>query len=100
MSAVPRCFASLSFLLTTNLSDPLSGDVLGALQALARTVGCLALPTPRDAFLSALAKAALSPRIIAVLDEPPQAQQATRSPVSPEGLTLGLAGSGAGSLRK
>ena len=41
--------AMLSFLLTTNLSDPLFGDVLGVLQALARTAGYLALSTPRDA---------------------------------------------------
>ncbi|KAF8260132.1 hypothetical protein EI94DRAFT_1749458 [Lactarius quietus] len=52
-------------------SDALFGDVLGALQSLARAAGCLALPTPRDAFLTALAKAALPPRV---------------------GLTLGLAG--------
>ena len=57
----------------------------------------LALPTPRDAFLTALAKAALAPRVIAALDKPPQGQQAPRSPVSLEGLTLGLAGSGGGS---
>ncbi|KAI0292132.1 hypothetical protein BC826DRAFT_1105631 [Russula brevipes] len=44
------------FLLTTNLSDPLFGDVLGALQALARAAGFLALPAPRDAFLTTLAK--------------------------------------------
>jgi len=93
----PALLAALSFLLTTNLSDPLFGDVLGALQALARTAGCLALPTPRDAFLTALAKAALPPRVVAALDEPPQAQQTPRSPVSLEGLTLGLAGSGGGS---
>ena len=91
----PAMLAALSFLLTTNLSDPLFGDVLGALQALARTAGCLALPTPRDAFLTALAKAALPPRVVAALDEP-QGQQAPRSPVSLEGLTLGLAGSSGG----
>ena len=90
----PAMLAALSFLLTTNLSDPLFGDVLGALQALARTAGCLGLPTPRDAFLTALAKAALPPRVVAALDEP-QGQQVPRSPVSLEGLTLGLAGSGA-----
>jgi hypothetical protein len=55
------------------------------------------LPTPRDAFLTALAKAALPPRVVAALDEPPQAQQVPRSPVSLEGLTLSLAGSGGGS---
>jgi len=92
----PALLAALSFLLTTNLSDPLFGDVLGALQALARTAGCLALPTPRDAFLTALAKAALPPRVVAALDEPPQGQ-APRSPVSLEGLTLGLAGTSGGS---
>jgi hypothetical protein len=32
----PALLAALSFLLTTNLSDPLFGDILGALQALAR----------------------------------------------------------------
>jgi len=72
--------AALSFLLTTNLSDPLFGNVLGALQALARTAGCLALPTPRDAFLTALAKAALPSRVVTALDEPLQAQQTPRSP--------------------
>jgi len=87
----PALLAALSFLPTTNLSGPLFGDVLGALQALARTAGCLALRTPRDAFLTALAKAALPPRVVAALDEPPQGQ-APRSPVSLEGLTLGLAG--------
>lgn len=92
----PALLAALSFLLTTNLSDPLFGDILGALQALARAAGCLALPTPRDAFLTALAKAALPPRVVAALDEPPQTPATARSPVSLEGLTLGLAGGGGG----
>ena len=92
----PALLAALSFLLTTNLSDPIFGDVLGALQTLARAAGCLALPTPRDAFLTALAKAALPPRVVAALDEPSQALSAVRSPVSLEGLTLGLAGGGGG----
>jgi hypothetical protein len=89
----PALLAALSFLLNTNLSDPLFGDLLGALQALARAAGCLALPTPRDAFLTALAKAALPPRVVAALDEPSQTPT-PRSPVSFEGLTLGLAGAG------
>jgi hypothetical protein len=92
----PALLAALSFLLTTNLSDPIFGDVLGALQMLARTSGCLALPTPRDAFLTALAKAALPSRVVAALDEPPQGPAAIRSPVSLEGFTLGLAGGGGG----
>ena len=87
----PALLASLSFLLGTNLSDALFGDVLGALQSLTRAAGCLALPTPRDAFLTALAKAALPSRVVAALDDPPQTPS-TRSPVSLEGLTLGLAG--------
>ncbi len=92
----PALLAALSFLLTTNLSDPIFGDVLGALQMLARAAGCLALPTPRDAFLTALAKAALPSRVVAALDEPSQASPSVRSPVSLEGLTLGLAGGGGG----
>ena len=92
----PALLAALSFLLTTNLSDSIFGDVLGALQTLARAAGCLALPTPRDAFLTALAKAALPPRVVAALDEPQQSVSALRSPVSLEGLTLGLAGGGGG----
>lgn len=94
----PALLAALSFLLTTNLSDPIFGDVLGALQTLARASGCLALPTPRDAFLTALAKAALPSRVVAALDEPPQGPHAIRSPVSLEGFTLGLAGGGGGAV--
>ena len=55
----------------------------------------LALPTTCDAFLTVLAKAALPPSVIAVLDEPQQAS--LRSPVALEVLTLGLAGGGGGS---
>jgi hypothetical protein len=56
----PALLAALSFVLTTNLSDAIFGNLHGALQTLARAAGCLrvALPT-RDAFLTALAKAAL-----------------------------------------
>ncbi|KAI0304868.1 hypothetical protein BC826DRAFT_965189 [Russula brevipes] len=57
----PALLAALSFLLTTNPSDLLFGDVLGALQVLARAAGFLALPAPRDAFLTALAKATFPP---------------------------------------
>ena len=92
----PALLVALSFLLTTNLSDSIFDDVLGALQTLARAAGYLALPTPRDAFLTALAKAALPPRVVAALDEPQQPLSALRSPVSLEGLTLGLAGGGGG----
>jgi hypothetical protein len=93
----PAGLAALSFLLTTNLSDPLFGDVLGALQALARAAGFLALPTPHDAFLTALAKAARPPHIVAARDEPPQAQPTALPCLAQgEGLTHGLPGRGGG----
>jgi hypothetical protein len=95
-TGLPALRAVLSFLLTTNLSDPIFDDVLGALQTLARAAGCLALPTPRDAFLTALAKAALPQRVVAVLDEPQRASSTLRSPVSLERFTLSLAGGGRG----
>ena len=60
----PALLAALSFLLIANLSDSLFGDVLKA----PCTAGCLALSPPRDAFLPALAKAALPPRVVAALD--------------------------------
>ncbi len=49
--------------------------------SLARAAGCLALPTLRDAFLTALAKASLPPRVVATLDEILQTTT-TSSPVS------------------
>jgi len=73
--------AALCFLLTTKISDPLFGGVVGALQALARAAGYLALRTPRDAFLAALANTTFPPRVVA-LDEPPLAP---RSAVSSRG---------------
>ena len=89
-----RAAAALSFLLTTNPSDLPFGDILGALQALTCAAGCLALPTPCDAFLTALETAALPQRVVAALGKPPQAQSSPRPPVSLKGLMLGLAGSG------
>jgi hypothetical protein len=56
-----------------NLSDLIFVDVLGMLQMLAPMQVALALPTTYDVFLTALAKAALPPPIIAVLDELQQA---------------------------
>ncbi|KAH9955066.1 hypothetical protein BC827DRAFT_1272005 [Russula dissimulans] len=54
------------------------------------------LPTPHDDFITAPAKAARRPRVVAAPDEPPLPTPVTRSPVSLEGLTLGLAGGGGG----
>jgi hypothetical protein len=41
----PALLAALYFLLTSNLSDPIFGDVLDVLQTPVRAAGCLALPT-------------------------------------------------------
>ena len=90
----PTLLAALSFLLTTNLSGPLFDGILSALRALACGAGCLALPTPRGRFLTPFAKVAFPPHTVTALDGLPQAQHAPRSPVSLEGLTLGLADSG------
>jgi len=73
--------AAFSFLLTTDLFGPIFGDVLGTLQTLARAAECLALSTLRDAFLTALAKVAFPPRVVAAIDEPQQGSSALRSPV-------------------
>jgi hypothetical protein len=62
----PPALAVALSLLTTNLSDPIFGDVLGALRTLACASGWLVLPTPRDAFVPycPLMKAALPPCIV------------------------------------
>jgi hypothetical protein len=70
-------------LLTTNLSDLLFGNVLGVLQALAHAARFLAPPTPRDVFLTTLAKTTLPPPVVATLDEPPQAQPLVQAPRRP-----------------
>jgi hypothetical protein len=91
----PALYETLFFLLNTNLSDSIFGDILGMLQTLARATGCLALPIPRDA-LTTLAKSSLPPRIVATLNELQQGSYALRSPVSLEGLMLGPAGGDGG----
>ncbi len=64
-------FSPPSFSFTTNLFDPIFGDVLDV-------------------------QVALPPRVVAALDEPSQASPSVRSPVSLFGFTLGLAGGGGG----
>ncbi|KAL5513923.1 hypothetical protein ACEPAG_2684 [Sanghuangporus baumii] len=70
----PGMLAALSFLMATNLSDELFGDVLQSYQNLANVAGMLGLTTPRDAFLSSLAKFAIPSRVVSSLEayiEPP-----------------------------
>jgi hypothetical protein len=64
----PALLAALSFIIATNLSDELFVEVLGAFQALANVSGMLGLATPRDAFLTSLAKFAVPSRVVSSLD--------------------------------
>ena len=68
----PALLVAFSFPLITKISDLIFGDVLGALQTFPRAAGCLTLPIPREMFLTALAKAALPPRVVAAPDEQQQ----------------------------
>jgi len=89
----PALLAALSFPLTTNLYNLLFDDVPTALQVLARTAGCLTVPTARDAFLTArkshapttcrrcARRTTISPAAVAL-------------PRPTEGLTFSLAGGG------
>ncbi|THH10921.1 hypothetical protein EW145_g989 [Phellinidium pouzarii] len=98
----PALLAALSFLIATNLSDELFGDVLQAYQSLANVAGMVGLATPRDAFLTSLAKFAIPARVVASLDayvEPatPRASNALQdgfsalaggtAPIQPPGLS-------------
>ncbi|KAI5120993.1 hypothetical protein M0805_000454 [Coniferiporia weirii] len=67
-SGWPAFLAALSFLIATNLSDELFGDVLQAYQSLANVAGMLGLATPRDAFLTSLAKFAIPARVVQSID--------------------------------
>ncbi|KAF8579144.1 hypothetical protein K439DRAFT_1394877 [Ramaria rubella] len=89
----PALLAALSFFISTNLSDELFADVLGALQSLINVSGVLGLTTPRDAFLTSVSKLAVPSRVVSSLDsfqEPPTPKSAV---LSVENLGLGgLAG--------
>ena len=89
----PALLATLSSPLTTNLSDLLFGDVPVALQVLARTTGCLAVPTARDAFLTAR-KSCASITCCRYVRRTAIIAAGVALPRPTEGLTLGLAVSG------
>ncbi|EJU01163.1 hypothetical protein DACRYDRAFT_22928 [Dacryopinax primogenitus] len=67
-SGWPALLASLSFFMSTNLSDELFVDVLGAFRALIYVSGVLGLATPRDAFFTSLSKFAVPPRTVSAYD--------------------------------
>lgn len=76
----PALLAALSFIISTNLSDELFVDVLTSYQAMTNVAGMLALTTPRDAFLTSLAKFAIPSRVVASLEsyvEPPTPRSGT-----------------------
>ena len=96
----PGLLAALSFLIATNLSDELFGDVLQSYQNIANVAGMLGLMTPRDAFLQSLAKFAIPSRVVSSLDsyvEPPTPRSSsalqegftalTGAPSQPPGLS-------------
>ncbi|KAG9312399.1 guanine nucleotide exchange factor in Golgi transport N-terminal-domain-containing protein [Chiua virens] len=94
----PALLAALSFIISTNLSDELFVDVLTSYQAMTNVAGMLALTTPRDAFLTSLAKFAIPSRVVASLEsyiEPPTPRSGASltenlgltAPVQPPGLS-------------
>lgn len=72
-SGWPALLAALSFIISTNLSDELFGDVLASYQAMTNVSGMLGLTTPRDAFFTSLAKFAVPTKVVSSVDtiEPP-----------------------------
>lgn len=80
----PALVATLSSLLTTiNVYLPSFGDVLGVLQALVRVVGCLVLPTPSGALLTAPSKA-VSRHALWLHSKNHQKRSRRRAPISVE----------------
>lgn len=88
-SGWPALLAALSFIISTNLSDELFGDVLASFQAMTNVSGMLGLTTPRDAFFTSLSKFAVPTKVVSSVDtvEPP-------TPRTAQSLTdnLGLTG--------
>lgn len=88
----PAFLASLSFIISTNLSDELFVEVLESYQALTNVSGMLGLNTPRDAFLHSISKFAVPTRVVSSVEtysEPPVTPRSATIAVA-EGL--GLAG--------
>ncbi|KAG8863454.1 hypothetical protein FRB96_008194 [Tulasnella sp. 330] len=64
----PGLLSALSFLLSTNLSDDLFAETLGAYQNVMIVSGALNLITPRDTFLTSLTKFAIPPGVVSSVD--------------------------------
>ena len=84
----PALLAALSFYISTNLSDELFADVLGALQSLINISGVIRLTTPRDAFLTSVSKLAVPSRVVSSLDSFQEPQTPKSAVLSVENLGL------------
>lgn len=87
-SGWPALLAALSFVISTNLSDELFGDVLASYQAMTNVSGMLGLTTPRDAFFTSLAKFAVPTKVVSSVDAiDPPTPRTTQSLTDNLGLT-------------
>ena len=81
----PALLAALSFIIATNLSDSLFCDVLQSYIYIANVSGIIGLTTPRDAFLTSLAKFAIPSRVVSSVEaysfvDSPSTPRAVSSP--------------------
>ena len=92
----PVLLTTLSFYISTNLSDKLFADILGALQNLIDVTGVLRLTMPRDAFLTSVSKLAVPSRVVSSLEsfQEPQTPKSAVLLVENLGGLTGLGGGG------
>ncbi|GAA5943397.1 Mon2p [Sporobolomyces koalae] len=74
----PALLASLSFFISTSLSDDLFTDVVSALQSFTCVCGVLNLSTPREAFLTSLCKFAIPPTVVSHIVAQDSVQSSTK----------------------
>lgn len=98
--AWPALLAGLSYSIGTNLSDSLFAEVLGALQDFTVACGVLDLSTPRDAFLTTLARYAVPPSVVSAMQsylDNPAGPRTTGGVINADALGLtALTGGNAG----
>lgn len=98
--AWPALLAGLSYCIGTNLSDSLFAEVLTALQDFTIACGILGLSTPRDAFLTTLARYAVPPSVVSAMQtylDSPAGPKTTGGVINADSLGLtALTGSNTG----
>jgi hypothetical protein len=98
-TAWPPLLASLSYIISTNLSDQLFAEVLTALQGFTIALGNLNLNTPRDAFLNTLARYAVPHAVVSAMQSYTDAPTPRTGTVTELSLTaLGVGPTGPPSL--